>query len=109
MHLNRRSNRWDIKKSAVIPQSSSSKMRRSRSGSDSRSDSSRSPSPTSKFLYGGSDNAEDPVNSSTNQKAPTSKAWTSMLDIPIPTVTKKSPEKPPEPKSTLDERIKDFE
>lgn len=85
-----------------------------RSGSsESESDASRSPSPTSKFLYGKNEGTEDrslvkSPNQQTTQDT-TRKAWTSMLDIPIPAVTaEKSPEKKQEPKSTLDERIKDF-
>lgn len=87
-------------------------MTRSES-SESESDASRSPSPTSKFLYGKNEGTEDrsPLKS-TNQQATqdtSRKAWTSMLEIPIPAATaEKSPEKKQLPKSTLDERIKDF-
>lgn len=84
-------------------------MTRSES-SESESDASRSPSPTSKFLYGKNEGTED--RKSTNQQATqdtSRKAWTSMLEIPIPAATaEKSPEKKQLPKSTLDERIKDF-
>lgn len=126
----RRSNRWDIQTSDTqrkLSESTTSPVARksnsptlhktkrsssesSSSGSDSSN--SRSPSPTSKFLYGESESkVVEEAPKATNQQAALgamNRALSSMLDIPIPAAPEKSPEKQKEPKSSLDERIKDF-